>query len=57
MKTIIEYEVFAESVWGSDVLSFDSEERALEEAKSWKKENPNATIIVEKITKEIVYKI
>ena len=57
MKTIIEYEVFAESVWGSDVLSFDSEERALEEAKSWKKEKPNATIIVEKITKEIVYKI
>ena len=53
MKKTVEYEVYADSVWGSDVITCDTKEEAIERAKEWKKDCDKPIVILE-ITKEIV---
>ena len=40
------YEVYAQSAYGSDVLTFDSWEEALAAAKEWQSETENEIVIV-----------
>lgn len=51
MKTVQYYEVYAQSAYGSDVLTFDTWEEALVAAKEWQSETENEIVIV-KVEKE-----
>lgn len=43
---MVKFEVYADTVYGSDVLTFDTIEEALKEAKEWKKHSNNNILIV-----------
>lgn len=54
MKSV-QYEVYADCIWGSDVLTADTLEEAYQKAKEWKDEQSDDTkIIITKVTTEII---
>lgn len=52
------YQVYVDSVHGSDLLEYDDYEDALKEARKWKKElKGDEKVIIAKITTEILNEI
>lgn len=49
------YEVYALSVYGSDVLEFDTVEEAIKEAKEWQTRTNNEVVVVKVTEEEINY--
>lgn len=53
MNKQISYEVFVNSVYGSDVVEKDTLEEAIKVAKEWQKETKDEVVILKKTLEEV----
>ena len=51
---LVTFEVYADSIWGSDVLTFEDEKNAYKAAKKWKEDAPDLRILIVKKTEELI---
>ena len=49
---MVKYQVFVNSVHGSDVIEYDNRDDAIKEAKKWSKDCPNEEVIVLRVKEE-----
>ena len=57
-KTITRFEIFVDSVWGSDVLHADTFEEAVHKANAWAKEiKKTDKVVVMRITEQIAFEM
>ena len=54
---MIKYQVFVNSVYGSDIVEFDTYEEALAEAKKWQTEVDEEVVILKITEEEIKWKL
>ena len=47
---MIQYEVFINTIWGSDVLKFDDRDSALKAAVDWSKKEKDQEVVVLRVT-------
>ena len=55
-KKVVRYEVFADSVYGSDVVHADTLNEARKKAEEWAKDS-NCPIVVMKVEEQIVLEV